>query len=151
MHIGTYIKIVHKSEIDLAEAWIKVAEVHGDEVDIQQTCKLLSSWSRELASMMEPFVGRYEGKEDNEPDRLTKTLMKKTRTGGMALLRDLHDLYLIATEVEICCTILKQGALGLRDKPLDEACDYINSQTKRQRSWLQTRMKSATPQTLIAQ
>jgi hypothetical protein len=67
----------------------------------------------------------------------------------MALLRDLHDLYLIATEVQVCCTILKQGADGLRDKELTAACEEVESQTKRQQAWLMTRMKSATPQTLI--
>jgi hypothetical protein len=151
MHIGTYINIVHKSEIDLARAFDKVAKAHGAEVDILQICQLLAEWSRQKASQIEPFVGVYEGKGDNEPDRLTKTLMKHTRSGGMALLRDLHDLYLVATEVAICCTILKQGALALRDKALRDACLSIEGQTQRQLSWLQTRMKSATPQTLVAQ
>ena len=67
----------------------------------------------------------------------------------MALLRDLHDLYLVVSEVQICCTILKQGATGLRDEALMATCEEIERQSKRQLSWLMTRMKSAAPQTLI--
>lgn len=151
MHIGTYITIIHRSEQELASAFEKVAEAHGAEVDIFQMCHLLASWSRDKASAIEPFIIIYNGDNSDEPERLTTWLMKATRSGGLALLRDLHDLYLIATEVSICCTIVKQGALALRDKALTDACTEIEGQTQRQLAWLQTRMKSATPQTLIAQ
>lgn len=149
MHIGKYIALVHRTEEDLVGAFKLVAEAHGDEVDVYQTCMLLSSWSEALAAELEPFASRYGEEGDDEPDRLTQTLLKKTRKGSMALLRDLHDLYLIVSEVEVCCTILKQGATGLRDEALMSACELVTLQTKRQRSWLTTRMKSAAPQTLI--
>ncbi|HEY2349825.1 MAG TPA: molybdopterin oxidoreductase, partial [Puia sp.] len=84
------------------------------------------------------------------PDRLTRTLLKETREGPMGLLRDLHDLYLIVSEVQICCTVLKQAATALDDKALLVACEEIERQSKRQLSWLLTRVKSAAPQTLIA-
>jgi hypothetical protein len=49
----------------------------------------------------------------------------------------------------VCCVILKQGADGLRDEELMSTCEEVERQTKRQLSWLLTRMKSAAPQTLI--
>ncbi|GEO08686.1 molybdopterin oxidoreductase [Segetibacter aerophilus] len=149
MHIGKYIDLVHRTEEDLVKAFKLVANAHGDEVDVYQTCMLLSSWSQKLADEIEVFAKKYKEERDEEPDRLTQTLLKKTRKGGMALLRDLHDLYLIVSEVEVCCTILKQGATGLRDKELVASCEEVERQTKRQLSWLTTRMKSAAPQTLI--
>jgi hypothetical protein len=149
MHIGKYIALVHRTELDLVKAFKLVANTHGDEVDVYQTCMLLASWSQTLANDVEVFAKRYSEEKDSEPDRLTQTLLKDTRKGGMALLRDLHDLYLIATEVQICCTILKQGATGLRDDDLVSMCEEIERQSKRQLSWLMTRMKSAAPQTLI--
>ena len=149
MHIGRYINLVHRTEEDLVNAFKLVGKAHGDEVDVYQTCQLLASWSAELAKQLEPFAKRYKEENDNEPDRLTKTLLKKTRKGSMALLRDLHDLYLIVSEVEVCCVILKQGGTGLRDKELVGVCEEIERQTKRQLSWLLTRMKSAAPQILI--
>jgi hypothetical protein len=43
MHIGNYLGLVHASEQQLADAFKQVAEHHGDEPDIYQTCMLLSS------------------------------------------------------------------------------------------------------------
>src|SRR4051812_36421647 len=107
MHIGKYIDLVHRTEEDLVKSFKLVANEHAKEVDVYQNCMLLSSWSQELATGIEPFAKRYGEEKDDEPDRLTQTLLKKARTGSMALLRDLHDLYLIVSEVEICCLILK--------------------------------------------
>jgi hypothetical protein len=149
MHIGRYIDLVYRTEQDLAKAFRKVAKEHGDEPDVFQTCQLLARWSDALEKEMESFVAKYKDEKDKEPDRLTQTLLKDTRKGGLALLRDLHDLYLIASEVEVCCVILKQGADGLRDEDLMAACEEVERQTKRQKLWLLTRMKSAAPQTLI--
>ncbi len=149
MHIGRYIDLVHRTEVDLCEAFRKVSKAHGDEPDVFQTSQLLAQWSDKLAEEVEPFAVKYKPEKDKEPDRLTQTLLKETRKGGMALLRDLHDLYLVATEVQVCCTILKQGADGLRDKELTTVCEEVERQTQRQLAWLMTRMKAAAPQTLI--
>ena len=149
MHIGHYIDLVYRTEKDLAIALTKVSVAHGDEPDVYQSCRLLARWSEKMEEDMKPFFVKYKPEKDNEPDRLTQTLVKDTRKGGLALLRDLHDLYLIASEVQACCTILKQAADGLRDKELLTTCEGVESQTKRQLNWLMTRMKAAAPQTLI--
>ena len=149
MYISQYIDLVCRTEKDLTTAFKKVATAHGDEVDVFQTCMLLSTWSQALASDLEPFVDKYKKEKDKEPDHLSKMLLKDTRKGDLALLRDLHDVYLIVSEVEVCCVILKQAASGLRDKELIETCEEVERQSKRQLSWLLTRMKSAAPQTLI--
>jgi hypothetical protein len=149
MHIGRYIDLVHRTEMDLVIAFRKVSKAHGDEPDVFQTCQLLARWSDQLVKNLEPFTKKYKPEKDNEPDRLTQTLLKDTRKGGMALLRDLHDLYLVATEVQTCCTILKQASDGLRDKELTTTCEGVEKQTKRQLNWLMARMKQAAPQTLI--
>ena len=149
MHIGKYIDLVHRTEKDLVEAFKLVSKAHGDEVDIEQTCTLLATWCEQLADELEPIAKRYKKESSKEPDRLAKTLLKKTRKGSMALLRDLHDLYLIVNEVLVCCTILKQAGTALEDEKLVTVCEEIERQSTRQSSWLMTRMKSAAPQTLI--
>jgi hypothetical protein len=149
MHIGHYINMVHKSEQDLAEAFRMVAKEHGHEPDVKETCELTASWSDELVQALQPFTKKYGEQKDKEPDRLMTTLFKKPRKGSMGLLRDLQDLWLMANEAEISCIILRQAASGLRDKELIKACDAIEKKSKRQSSWLLTRMKSAAPQTLI--
>ncbi|QMU30615.1 molybdopterin oxidoreductase [Adhaeribacter radiodurans] len=149
MHIGNYLGLVHQSEKELAEAFRQVAKEHGDEVDVYQTCQLLASWSDAHIDALLPFVQKYSEEKSKEPERLKKTIFEKTRTGSLALLRDLHDLYLLVCEVDLCWIILKQAATGLRDKELDATCQRLSKETERQLSWLLTRIKSAAPQTLI--
>jgi hypothetical protein len=149
MHIGNYIEMVHKSEKDLAEAFRMVAKEHGDEPDVEETCGLLASWCDELVQKIKPFVEKYGEEKNNEPDRLMRSLFTEPRKGSMGMLRDLQDLWLMASEGEVCCIILRQAASALRDKELIEFCNETEKKSKRQSSWLLTRMKSAAPQTLI--
>src|SRR6476620_2118601 len=112
MHMGNYLELVHKSETDLVKAFKMVADEHGDEPDIYETCQLLASWSQQLVEALLPFVKRYAEEKDKEPDRLTNTLFDKPRKGSLGLLRDLHDLWLLASEASLCCILLRQGADG---------------------------------------
>jgi len=150
MHIGHYIALVHKGHQALAESFRKVAKQHGDEPDIAATCQLLAGWSDQLVQDLQPFTAQYGEEKDKEPDRMKSILFVKPRSGSLALLRDLHDLWLMSNEAELCCLVLKQAAMGLRDDQLLAACTTMETQTKRQTAWLLTRIKSAAPQTLIA-
>jgi hypothetical protein len=151
MHIGRYINMVHESGEDLAKAFRLVAEKHGDEPDVEETCLLLASWIDELVQKIKPFTGKYGEEKNREPDRLMRTLFKEARKGSMGLLRDLQDLWLMSNEAQICCIILRQGASGLHDKELIAVCNDIEATAKRQTSWLLTRMKAAATQTLIVE
>jgi hypothetical protein len=149
MHIGNYLGLVHQSEKDLANAFRMVADRHGDEVDIYQTCLLLASWSDKHIEALTPLVEKYAEQKSDEPDRLKKAIFDKPRKGALALLRDLHDVYLLATEVNLCWIVLSQASAGLKDKELTESCAKLSGETRRQLSWLLTRVREAAPQTLI--
>ncbi|MDB5020580.1 MAG: molybdopterin oxidoreductase [Pedobacter sp.] len=149
MHIGNYLGLVHQSEKDLANAFRTVADRHGDEVDIYQTCILLASWSEKHIEHLTPIVKKYSETRSKEPDRLKQAIFGKPRSGALALLRDLHDVYLLATEVNLCWIVLSQASAGLKDKELMETCAKLSEETKRQLSWLLTRIREAAPQTLI--
>jgi hypothetical protein len=72
-----------------------------------------------------------------------------TRQGGLGLLRDLHDLYLMANDVDIAWTVINQAAQGARDKELFTTVTAIDKETATQILWLRTRMKQAAPQALL--
>ena len=150
MHIGNYIDMVHRGQQDLAQAFTKVSEHHGDEPDIKATCIQLAGWSRLLTEKIKPFAEKYGEDKNEEPDKLMRVLFEGPRNGSMALLRDLQDLWLLAREAQLASTILEQAAFGLRDKELITVCNDINGFAKRQISWLLTRMKAIATQTLIA-
>jgi hypothetical protein len=80
---------------------------------------------------------------------MMRTIFKEPRRSSLALLPDLHDVWLITIDAELCAIILRQAASGLHDKELIAVCNEIERQSKRQSSWLLSRMKSAAPQTLI--
>ncbi|RYE01251.1 MAG: molybdopterin oxidoreductase, partial [Sphingobacteriales bacterium] len=143
------IELLHKSETDLQEAFGKVALHHADEPDILQTCKLLAGWSGELVALLAPFIKKYGEEKDKEPDRLMHDLFQQPRKGSMGLLRDLHDLWLMAQEGKVCSVLLRQAASALHDKELKEVCNQVEHYAERQAAWLMTRMKSAAPQTLV--
>jgi hypothetical protein len=98
---------------------------------------------------MEPFAAKYGKERAKEPERMMRTIFKEPRRSSLALLRDLHDVWLITIDAELCAIILRQAASGLHDKELIAVCNEIERQSKRQSSWLLTLMKSAAPQTLI--
>jgi hypothetical protein len=71
------------------------------------------------------------------------------RSGGLGLLRDLHDLYLMACECDMAWTLVGQAAQGLRDRDLFEVVQACEGETAIQLKWLRTRMKQAAPQALV--
>ena len=150
MHVGLYLQMVKTTEQELAEAFKTVADHHRQEPDLEQICTILSSWSHAKARSTDRFIHKYGRERDREPQRLYSDLFQGPRRGGLALLRDLHDLWLMTTEAQIAWTLLAQAARALRDKDFVQTCEHNKEQTHRQTSWLETRSKQAAPQTLIA-
>jgi hypothetical protein len=150
MHVGLYLKMVKDSEKELQEAFKRVADHHQEEPDMEEICTLLSSWSQSKAASADRFIHQYGEQRDREPQRLYSDLFQGPRRGGLALLRDLHDLWLMATEAQIAWTLLGQAAQVLRDEDFMETCEHNVKQTHRQIAWLKTRSKQAAPQTLVA-
>lgn len=149
MHLANYLGLVHRAEIDLADAFRQIADGHGDEPDIHHLCHTLAGQCAGHAERLKPFVERYGEAAPEEPDRLYHDLFHGTRQGGMGLLRDLQDLYLLASAVDISWTMIRQAAQGVRDRELLEAVGTCDGETAMQLKWLRTRMKQSAPQALI--
>src|SRR3954470_21455533 len=102
MHVGNYLGLVHTGEQQLAEAFATVAEHHQDEPDVKELCQALGKWSQAHVRNLTPFIERYGEERAAEPENLKADLFQGPRSGGLGLLRDLHDLWLMANESEIC-------------------------------------------------
>jgi hypothetical protein len=149
MHLAHYLGLLHRSENELASALLDVARDHPEEVDVHHTCQRLAGQCEEHVGQLEPFARRYSQDAPDEPERLHSTLFTGTRSGGLGLLRDLHDLYLMAAECDICWTVVGQAAQGARDTDLFDVVTRCEGQTAIQLQWLRTRMKQAAPQALV--
>ncbi|MEV6495588.1 hypothetical protein AB0M20_44275 [Actinoplanes sp. NPDC051633] len=149
MHLAHYLGLLHRAQLTLADAFRQVAGAHGDEPDIEHLCRRQAERCDEHAARLEPFARRYAEDAPNEPERLHSELFRGTRTGGIGLLRDLQDLYLMAAECDVCWTVVGQAAQGLRDRALLEVVTGCEGETALQLAWIRTRMKQAAPQALV--
>ena len=147
MRISNYIDYLQHSEEQLAKAFKAVAKHHVPEPDVHEMCQLFASWSLDHAENLTAMLSRYGNEEENEPDRLNYSLLKM-RTGSLGLLRDLHDLWLMANEVILGWVILQQCSKALRDDKLKLCCVQFSSQTRRQAEWLMMKIKHSAPQAL---
>ncbi|MFI5910968.1 hypothetical protein [Dactylosporangium sp. NPDC051541] len=149
MHLAHYLGLLHRAQTNLADAFRQVAAAHADEPDVRHLCERLAQQCDEHAERLEPFARRYREQAPDEPDRLHSELFGGTRTGGIGLLRDLQDLYLMAAECDICWTVVGQAARGVRDERLQQVVRGCEGETAVQLRWLRTRMKQAAPQALV--
>jgi hypothetical protein len=141
--------MLHRAEINLAAAFREVAVAHRDESDIHHQAERMARQCDGHAESLGPFVDRYGEDAPDEPDRLHSELFTGSRTGGLGLLRDLHDLYLMACQSDISWTLVGQAAQGARDRDLLRVVSLCEGDTAIQVKWLMSRMKTAAPQALI--
>ena len=150
MQLAHYLGLLERAERNLADALRMVADGHGEEPDVTSACRMLAGWSERHAEELRPFAARYGEEEESEPDRLHNDLFGDgIRSGALGLLRDLHDLVLMATECDISWTVVGQAAKGAKDKDLVAVVDACEQDTSRQLLWLKSRMKQAAPQILV--
>ena len=148
-HIAHYVGLLHRAERELAAAYREVGGAHADEVDVFHTCEKLARECDRHAGELEPIASRYGEDAPPEPARLHATIFQGSREGGLGLLRDLQDLYLMAAQSDIAWTLLGQAAKGLRDDDLLAVVTSAEQETEIQLKWLRTRMKEAAPQALV--
>jgi hypothetical protein len=147
--LNVFLGMTVQSERRLADAFRQVGHKHMAEPDIHATCLLMASWSQEQAERLKPFTAAYHKDKSENPDGSVKNLFDGPRSGGMGLLRDLHDLWLATNEVHLGYEAVKQAAKALRDQSLAETCERSLQCTDRQIAWLRTRIDQAAPQTLV--
>lgn len=146
--LAHYLGLLHRAEENLAASFREVADGHSDEVDVFYICRNLAQECDAHAERLSPFVDRYGEDAPEEPDRLHSDIFQGSREGGLGLLRDLQDVYLMAAECDITWTLVGQAAQGARDRDLLAVVTSCESETAIQLKWLRTRMKQAAPQAL---
>jgi hypothetical protein len=149
MQLGHYLGLLHDAEDRLAGALRAVAQGHRDEVDVFHTCHRLAEQCDTHAARLAPIAARYRRGGDPSPERLHSAIFQGPRTGGLGLLRDLQDLYLMAAECDLAWTVVGQAAQGTRDAELLDVVSGCDAETARQLAWARSRIKEAAPQALV--
>jgi hypothetical protein len=149
MHLSSYLGLLETGCATLAESYRQVADGHADEVDVRQICLQFAGQCDEQEQLLKPFTSRYGSHPSGEPERLHADGLSSTRSGGLGLLRDLHDLHLLAGYLDLAWTLVGQAAKGARDQELIDTVTQCADQTTLQQQWLTTRLKAAAPQALL--
>jgi hypothetical protein len=152
-HLATYLGLLDRAEETLADSLVTVGHGHQAEADVFHMCDSLAAISREHQQRLAPVVARYgeqgSGDDIEEPERLHADGVASIREGAVGLLRDLQDLYLLATLVHSTWTVVSQAAQGARDRELMAIAQQCTAETSRQLTWIQTRIKVGAPQALL--
>jgi hypothetical protein len=149
MHLATYLDLLHQGSLSLASSLRRVADGHAEEADVHHTAQQLAATYDAHARRLEPFLDRYEDHPAGPPERLHADPVDQTRSGGVGLLRDLLDLYPLATYLQQAWVLVGQAAKGNRDAELVETVDACSADVETVLTWLETRMKAAAPQALL--
>lgn len=149
MQLAHYLGLLHAAEQRLAEALRDVAEARHADVDVFHTARRLAEQCDTHVERLAPFTERYGEAEEHEPDRLHSAIFQAGRSGPLALLRDLQDLYLMAAECDLAWTVVGQAAQGVRDADLLDVVRACEGETAAQMQWARSRVKEAAPQALV--
>lgn len=149
-HVPDYLQLLLQSEQRLVRACEAVRQNHTNVPDIAPECTLFIQWSREAIALLEPFTEKYGQGNAEEAARLDQLFdFGRKGKGSFALLRDLHDLWLLVNESMISLIALSQAAQALRDEDFLNALRATQQTNERQRRWFLTRIKQAAPQSLV--
>jgi len=142
VNLGHHLRFLDRSLLELAEAFSDVAQAHHDEPDVRIECtKFAEQTARQRATLV-PFLGHYDVDDaTRDVDQRAHRLFQGTRDGPLGLIRDLHDLFLMTCECEICWTLIQQAAQGARDADLTNVAQTCRRDTELRLSWLRSRMK----------
>ncbi len=148
-HVPDHLGLLVDANEQFIAACTAVAGHHIEETEVRYVLSLLAGFSREAIQMLEPFRTKYGRRNSSEPKLLRKDLFGASHVGSLGLLRDLQNLFLLATEIEILMTTILKASLALRDKDLLQTCHHVQGQNKRQLAWLHTEIIHRAPHTLI--
>jgi anaerobic selenocysteine-containing dehydrogenase len=149
VRVPDYLGLLRAAHEQFVKACQTVAGRHLEEPDVRAGLAKLAAFSTAAVAALRPFVGRYGERDGAEPDRLRKALLPAARAGAFGLLRDLHDLSVLAAESHLTLAVVTQAAKALRDEGLVALCDRLEDQTRRQQGWLLTHVKHRAAHTLV--
>ncbi|WP_329138709.1 hypothetical protein OG552_31425 [Streptomyces sp. NBC_01476] len=149
MHLITYLDFLRTAEETLGRSYRLVSDGHAADADVRWTTARFCGQCAEHAGALAPLRERSEAPREPVPERPHAQGLTAARTGPAGLLRDLQDLYQLATLVDITWELIGQAGHAVRDRGLLRVVDDCASETRAQLAWLRMRMKSVAPRTLV--
>ena len=146
--IARYLALAVNSERALADAFAMVGLRHAVEPEMRNAARLHANGCRTHIEQLRPAVERYGRARNADGERLRRSVFHGRRLGGFGVLRDVHDLLILASSVRASWLVLLQGACEARDASLEAVCRTCSAETDRQIAWLETKLRHAGAQAL---
>ena len=158
-HLAAAIRGARETESDLLHELRKVGDRHVADHDVAAMCMTLAERTQSRIDALDAQSQRYgspggaSGWEgwDHLVAGARRTASKvtgRTPAAGAMLVDDLRSLYLTSQEVFLDWTLLKQGAMAVRDPELLEVVKKQLPEAERVSAWAKSRCKLAAPQVL---
>lgn len=148
MQLDQYLGRLQSAEQSLQVACRQIATAHLKDADVVATAELFEKQSANRLQRLQPFIQRYGVAGGGESEQIRAELFKPD--GSLGLLRDLSGLALMVNATHMSWTIVGQAAKALRDRELVTTVDECSNETVTELEWLETRIKAAAPQILVA-
>ena len=149
MHLSSSLGLVQIGSATLAKSYRQIAKGHADDADVKLICQQFATQCDHHEERLNPFASHYGSHPSAGPKRLHAHGLSATRSGGRGLLRDLHDLYLLAAYLDMAWTLVGQAAKEARDQELLCTVEECAKEIGAQQKWLITRLEAAAPQALL--
>ena len=149
MHLASYIHLLEQGSSTLADSYTVLAEGHSEEAEIVAQATRFCAQCRRHAERLGPARERYGDHPAPPPDRLHQPGLEEARSGGLGLLRDLHEVFDSASHLQIAWTIVGQAAQGNTDEELVSVAGDCRGEIALQVAWLTTQVKTASAQVLL--
>jgi hypothetical protein len=158
--IGRTLSELHDGESRLAIELRAVSERHRSEHEVYHVARDLERWSMEHVRRLAE-IGRNYGQElCDDPHRAGRPLggirdqvadpNGRHPRPGLLLLRDLRNLYVVASGNSLSWEMLAQAAQASRNTELLNLATACHPQTLRQVRWANTLIKTMSPQILTS-
>lgn len=137
---------VHSAETALTRDLLRIADRHPAEHEVHHVAWDLAGWSKTHVRLVAQHASRYglELAAVVEHDRVEATAVPA------ALLEDVAELYLRASEVSLGWELLAQIAQAQQERELMDLTTDCHPQTLRQIRWANTTLKTISPQALCS-
>jgi hypothetical protein len=150
MKLDEAIERVASSETELADELEKVAERHRVDHDVFHLATTLAQMSRARVQRLDRDsngAGSGGGVLGAVREKASEVIGSQP-PAGLLLLRDLREIYMLASAASIDWTILGQAAQAAKDTDLLSVVDECHNEELRTLKWATTHIKELAPQAL---
>jgi hypothetical protein len=148
MQISLYVGLVVQSERVFQAACLNLARRHEQDAGIRDGCRKMAKSTQHRLGGVHQLREMFGGGPGRAVNLVAQALFHGLRSGGVGLIRDLHDLTLLANQSLLYWTALYQGLRARHDTAGEAICEQSIRQLELEISWLTTEIKDAAPQAL---